>query len=247
MLNRNPFDQTILAKSATATPPAEGQTLEQEFTGVLETLEAFSKANSGKTPEATPGKTETPNPTGAPTPTPAPQTTRIELVTKSVKVGDGEQADLVDPEQMVQAIGELVVKAVQAHTAPLVEEIKALRTELQQVKQSQTEGTVMLAKSAAAVTKGVMATAQAIDDMGKQGKPRKSVLTIVGKSATASGKEAGDDDPKQAQWPQIMAKSIEMVGQGKLTAADVSVLQGCANRGAEVPQQYKFVEQAIAV
>ncbi len=242
---RNPFDQTILAKSATATPPAE-QSLEKEFNDVLETLDRFAKANTGQVGD-TPGKTETPNPTGTPTPTPAPQTTRIELVTKSVKVGEGEHADLVDPEQMVNAIGELVVKAVQAHTAPLVEEIKALRTELQQVKQSQTEGTVMLAKSAAAVTKGVMATAQAIDDMGKQGKPRKSVLTIVGKSAAASGKDAGEEETTVPKWPQIMAKSMELVGQGKLTAADVSVLQGCANRNMPCPQQYKFVEDAIAV
>lgn len=119
----------------------------------------------------------------------------------------------------------------------LQDDMGAMSTEVSQVL----SGVVGLVKAQATALNGQTALIKSLQDdvarLGAGGQGRKAVLTMMDKPAGATLAKANPDEPEGMTAEDFMAKSMTALGDGRITALDVSKIESSINRGLKIPDE----------
>lgn len=129
------------------------------------------------------------------------------------KTDDGEEIEAVDGTELVKSL--------------------VARMDESESKLGQTlTAAVELIKSQGEMIKSLN---EKVVKLGGEGRGRKTVVSVVEKSATLAKGNLGEGE--ESITPQnLLVKAMDAQRAGRLVATDVAIVEGCVNRGIEVPQ-----------
>lgn len=217
---------------ATESKAGERPSLDQEFASVMGELDAFVKARSAA-------------PTGAEQilskaidPPPGEDTGKPKLTEEEEELARLEaEKDKTKP--MVKAIeppldGPQVVdgeEVIARFETLMTKSFGIIGKALGSMRSQNNEAVSVLAKALQVQGKALHALSEEVAALGAQGRPRKSVLSLVEKSVSgggAPGQEKPDPDA-------LMAKAVAASGQGRITPSDVGVVRMHLAQGLPIP------------
>lgn len=154
----------------------------------------------------------------------------------TVTLEGGETAEAVDGAALVTGM-----RFLKGQNTALASELAAARAENagEMVKAlSGMQSLLRLVKDQDTVIKSL---SDRLDTFGAQGRGRASVLSIMEKSQPAGAPA----QPQGASRAEIMQASMQAMKKGLISAVDVSMIEGCLNQGAEIPEPLVKAIQSV--
>ncbi|MCE2580777.1 hypothetical protein LDL36_20460 [Komagataeibacter sp. FNDCR1] len=154
----------------------------------------------------------------------------------TVTLEGGETAEAVDGAALVTGM-----RFLKGQNAALASELAAARAENagEMVKAlSGMQSLLRLVKDQDTVIKSL---SDRLDTFGAQGRGRASVLSIMEKSQPAGAPA----QPQGASRAEIMQASMQAMKKGLISAVDVSMIEGCLNQGADIPESLVKAIQSV--